>query len=52
VATGAIFSQGCLGNEKALAFASKALIKAELAYHVSEKEFYSTVWACTHAGNF
>ena len=47
-AVGAILSQGVIGNEKPVAYASKALTKSELAYSVIEKEFYAIVWACTH----
>lgn len=47
-AVGAILSQGNIGNDKPVAYASKALTKAELAYSVIEKEFYAIVWACTH----
>jgi VanZ family protein len=37
-----------LANEKLIAYASKALTKAELAYNVREKEFYTVLWVCTH----
>ena len=44
-ALGAVLSQGPLGKDMPVAFASRSLNKAELNYTTSEKELLATVWA-------
>jgi hypothetical protein len=47
-AVGAILSQGELGQDKPICFASRTLNKAEQNYSTIEKELAAIVWACRH----
>jgi len=47
-AIGSILSQGILGQDLPIAYASRTLNKAEQAYSTTEKELLSIVWAVKH----
>jgi hypothetical protein len=47
-AIGAILSQGKLGADKPIAYASTTLNTAEINYATVEKELLAVVWACKH----
>jgi hypothetical protein len=49
-AIGAILSQGRLGSNKPVVYASRTLNKAEVNYATVEKELPAVVWACNHFG--
>lgn len=47
-AVGAVLSQGPVGKDRPIAFASRTLSKTEEAYSTIEKELLAIVWACKH----
>lgn len=47
-AIGAVLSQGPIGKDKPIAFASRTLAKAEENYSTIEKELLAIVWACKY----
>ena len=48
VALGAVLSQIIQGQERPVAFASRALSPAERGYSASEREALACIWACEH----
>lgn len=47
-AIGAVLSQGIIGKDRPIAFASRTLNKTEENYSATEKEFLAIVWAVKH----
>lgn len=47
-AIGAVLSQGPVGSDKPIAFASRTLNKSEEKYSAIEKELLAVVWACKY----
>lgn len=47
-AVGAVLSQGQIGSDKPIAFASRTLNKSEENYSAIEKELLAIVWACKY----
>jgi transposase InsO family protein len=47
-ALGAVLSQGKIGQDKPISFASRTLNKAQENYSTIEKELTAIVWACRH----
>ena len=47
-AVGAVLSQGVIGSDKPIAFASRTLNKSEEKYSAIEKELLAVVWACKY----
>lgn len=47
-ALGAVLSQGPIGKDKPIAFASRTLTKSEENYSTIEKELLAIDWACTY----
>lgn len=45
VAIGAVLSQGCIGSDKPICYASRTLSKSEQNYSTIEKELLAIVWA-------
>jgi hypothetical protein len=48
----AIWSQGLIGQDKPIAYASRALNPAERHFSAIEKELAAIVWACKHFGPY
>lgn len=48
VAIGAILSQGTIGSDKPIAYASRTLNTSETNYSTIEKELLAIVWACKY----
>lgn len=47
-AVGAVLSQGTIGKDKPIAYASRTLNKSEINYSTIEKELLAIVWATKH----
>lgn len=47
-AIGCVLSQGKIGQDLPIAYASRALNKAERNYSTIEKELLAIVWGCKH----
>lgn len=47
-ALGAVLSQGPVGSDKPIAYASRTLNQSETKYSTIEKELLAIVWACKH----
>lgn len=47
-AVGAVLSQGPIGNDLPIAYASRTFNQAESNYSIVEKELLAIVWACKH----
>lgn len=47
-AVGAVLSQGPIGQDRPVAFASRTLTKTEEKYSVIEKEFLAITWGCKY----
>jgi len=47
-AIGAILSQGKVGNDRPIAYASRVLSREEQNYNTTEKELLTIIWAANH----
>lgn len=48
VALGAVLSQGTIGNDKPIAYASRTLSDTEMRYSTIERELLAIIWAVKH----
>lgn len=48
IAIGAILSQGEIGKDLPISYASRTLNKAEVNYNTTEKELLAIIWATKH----